>query len=384
MRFFLGKTRQDSSLLAAVLLVALTTTCVHASAETWHNIVVPEFGDADVMQWTQHDILPEPDAGEVRIRVLAASASFTDIMIRKGLYAELAEDPPFVPGYDLVGIVDKVGEGVERIRPGDRVADLSVWGAYTEYAIRPATHLVAVPEGVDAGEAVALILSYTTAYQLLYRAAELKPGHKILVHGASGAVGTALTQLAVLNDITVYGTASSKKQDYVAALGAMPIDYSTQDFVAVVDAATRGEGVDAAFDAISLDNFRRSYKVINDQGKLVTYGLYNASMSSTAGDSWGIISEFLSFQWQKLMWTWFGDAEKAVSFYSITSMRSDHPDWFAQDLAALFDLLKEGELKPAVWRRMPLEDAANAHKLIESRAVQGKIVLVTSLELPTE
>ena len=378
MRFFLSKIRHESSLLAVLLFVALTTNCVYANAETWHNIIVPEFGDADVMQWTQHNILPEPEAGEVRIRVLAASASFTDIMIRKGLYAELAEEPPFVPGYDLVGIVDKVGEGVTRIRPGDRVADLTVSGAYTEYAIRPETHLVAVPEGLDAGEAVALILSYTTAYQLLYRAADLKPDQKILVHGASGAVGTALTQLAVLNDITVYGTASTKKQDYVAALGATPIDYSTQDFVAVVDAATQGEGVDAAFDAISLDNFRRSYQVLDDQGKLVTYGLYNAAMSSTAGESWGIISEFLSFQWQKLMWTWFGDAEKEVSFYSITGMRSDHPDWFAQDLAALFDLLKKGEIKAAVWRRMPLKDAADAHKLIESRAVKGKIVLMTS------
>ncbi|MEP0203342.1 MAG: medium chain dehydrogenase/reductase family protein [Halioglobus sp.] len=374
----LSEIRRDNTFLAIILSITLSTFAAHAGAETWHSMVVPEFGDAQVMQWTQHKTLPEPAAGEVRIRVLAASASFTDIMIRKGLYAELGEEPPFVPGYDLVGIVDKVGEGVTRVRTGDRVADLTVWGAYTDYAIRPETHLVAVPEGVDSGEAVALILSYTTAYQLLYREADLKAGQTILVHGASGAVGTALTQLAVLNDITVYGTASTKKQDYVAALGATPINYSTQDFVTVVDKATQGKGVDAAFDAISLDNFRRSYRALGDQGKLITYGLYNASMSSAAGDSWGIISEFLSFQWQKLMWSWFGDADKTVSFYSITGMRGEHPDWFEHDLTTLFDLLKEGKLKAAIWRRMPLEDAAQAHTLIETRAVRGKIVLMTS------
>ncbi|MEP4485451.1 MAG: medium chain dehydrogenase/reductase family protein [Halioglobus sp.] len=378
MRPSLSGNRLYITFLTLILTIALSTVAVRAGAETWHSMVVPEFGDAQVMQWTQHKTLPEPDVGEVRIRVLAASASFTDIMIRKGLYAELGEEPPFVPGYDLVGIVDKVGEGVTRVRPGDRVADLSVWGAYTEYAIRPQTYLVPVPEGIDAGDAVALILSYTTAYQLLYREAGLQAGQTILVHGASGAVGTALTQLAVLNDITVYGTASTAKQDYVAELGAKPIDYTTQDFVAVVDAATKGKGVDAAFDAISLDNFRRSYQVLDDQGKLITYGLYNASMSSAAGKSWGIISEFLSFQWQKLMWSWFGDADKSVSFYSITGMRNEHPDWFEQDLTALFDLLKQGKLKAAIWRRMPLQDATQAHTLIETRAVRGKIVLMTS------
>jgi len=378
MRLSHNKIPKISGSAAFIFFVLLSTISMHIHATTWHNIIVPTFGDADVMQWTQHDALPEPAAGEVRIRVLAASASFTDIMIRKGLYAELGEEPPFVPGYDLVGVVDKVGEGVTRVRTGDRVADLTVWGAYTEYAIRPDTHLVAVPEGVDAGEAVALILSYTTAYQLLYRAAGAQPGQSILVHGASGAVGTALTQLAVLNGITVYGTASTKKQQFVKAMGAMPIDYSTQDFVTVIDAATDGRGVDAAFDAISLDNFRRSYQVLNERGKLITYGLYNASLSSAAGESWGIISEFLSFQWQKLMWSWFGDADKTVSFYSITGMRSEHPNWFAQDLTTLLDLLEQGKIKPAVWRRMPLKDAGEAHKLIEARTVQGKVILMTS------
>jgi NADPH:quinone reductase-like Zn-dependent oxidoreductase len=124
-----------------------------------------------------------------------------------------------------VGIVDKLGSGVTTLKPGQRVADLTVWGAYTEYALLPAENLVPVPPGVDAEDAVALILSYTTAYQMLYRIAEIKAGQSILIHGASGAVGTALAQLGKVSGLTMYGTASAGKQDYVRSLGVIPIAY---------------------------------------------------------------------------------------------------------------------------------------------------------------
>ena len=373
-------TRFTSMALCLWLVATATTFAGPASAndgeeDVWHRIVATEFGDRSVLQWEGISGLPAPAAGEVRIRVLAASASFTDVMVRKGLYAEISEKPPIVPGYDLVGVIDAVGAGVTDFKIGQRVADLSVWGAYTEYAVRPTTYLVPLPDSVDPVDAVSLILSYTTAYQMLHRVAEIQSGQRILVHGASGAVGSALTQLANLENVAVFGTASARKHDYVAALGADPIDYRSEDFVVEVGVRTGGKGVDAAFDAISLDNFKRSYETLTNDGILVTYGLYRSSLESEAGSMWSMAQEFIGFQWQKLMWSWFGAGERRVQFYSITQMREEHPDWFREDLGRLFNMLAEGSIDPQVWQVMPLEQATEAHRLIEEGEVRGKIVL---------
>ena len=346
------------------------------AAQSWQRIVLTEYGDSDVLTLETVQGLPPPGPDEVRIRVEAASASFTDVLVRKGLYGEVDEEPPLVPGYDLVGVIEAVGEGVEPALLGQRVADLSVWGAYTEYAIRPAKHLVPVPPDVDANEAVGLILSYTTAYQMLHRVASMTTGDTILVHGASGAVGSALTELANLEDIRVFGTASSAKHDYVRQRGALPIDYRSEDFVSVIAQQTDNKGVDAAFDAISLDNFKRSYEALGDNGALVTYGLYSASLAAGAGNIWSVASEFLAFQWQQFLWDWFPSEERSVTFYSITAMRAAHPDWFREDLSELMSLLADRKVSPRIWQVLPLSRASEAHELIESGVVEGKVVLV--------
>ena len=110
-------------------------------------------------------------------------------------------------------------------------------------------------------------------------------------------------------------------------------------------------------------------------GTLVTYGLYTTSANARAGQSLSLIREFLGFQWQKLRWAWFGEAGKRMVFYSITDMREQHPDWFREDLTALFDLVRRGQLAPSIWRTLPLSEAAQAHRMIESGEVRGKIVL---------
>ena len=115
----------------------------------YRQVVISEFGGPEMLRLVTRDTLPVPGPGEVRLRVLTASASFTDVMVRKGLYPEVSQEPPFPPGYDLVGIVDELGPGVDRFQVGDRVADLTVWGAYSEYAVRPAEGLVPVPVGLD-------------------------------------------------------------------------------------------------------------------------------------------------------------------------------------------------------------------------------------------
>ena len=347
----------------------------HSAADSYRQVVISEPGDADVLQLVETSPLPEPGPGEVRLRVLTASASFTDIMVRKGIYGGIDAELPYPPGYDLVGIVDAVGEGVSELQPGQRVADLTIWGAYTEYAIRPAAGLVALPDAIDSEEAVVLVLAYITAYQMLYRVADVQPQQRVLIHGASGAVGTALAQLGRVSGLTMYGTASTAKQDYVASLGVIPIDYKTEDFVARVLEETDGQGVDVVFDAIGLENFKRSYGLLKAQGLLVEYGLYQASLNSSGLD---LALEFIGWQWQELLWSWFPEEERRATFYSIADMRAEQPAWFQEDLASLFELLAEGNIQPRIWKTLPLEQAAEAHRLIESGQVQGKIVLRVS------
>jgi NADPH:quinone reductase-like Zn-dependent oxidoreductase len=342
-------------------------------AASYQHVVITEFGSADKLQLQQVPVMPEPGPGQIRVRVLTASASFTDIMVRKGLYPGVSAKPPFAPGYDLVGVVDKIGSDVSHLQIGQRVADLTVIGAYSEYVILPAHNVVALPAGLNDEEAVALILSYTTAYQMLYRIARVEAGQTILIHGASGAVGTALAQLGRVSGLKMYGTASASKHDYVRSLGVIPIDYRNEDFVARVQQETAMSGVDAAFDAISVDNFQRSYQSLAPNGRLVTYGFYLATRD---GDSMlTSATEFLRWSWQRLLWQWFPEAQKSAEFYSIADVREEHPDWFKDDLGTLFGMLSEGNIKPYIWAVRPLAEAAYAHRDIESGAVQGKIVL---------
>src|SRR5262245_65051110 len=186
--------------------------------------------------------LPNPRPGEVRLKMLAAGISYPDVMMRQGIHPE-ARRPPFTPGWDVVGTVDVLGEGVEAVLLGATVAALPIVGGYAEYLCLPATELVRVPPPLDPAEAVCLILNYVTAYQMLHRSAQAKPGETALVHGAAGGVGTALLQLARLHGTQTYGTASTGQLRTVESLGGHAIDYKRTDFLKEIRALPGG-GVD--------------------------------------------------------------------------------------------------------------------------------------------
>ncbi len=328
-------------------------------------MIITSFGGPEVLKIEDLAALPEPKFGEVRIKVLAAGAAFTDVMIRKGMYPDLKEKPPFPPGYDMVGVVDKLGEGATRFKAGQTVADLTVIGSYSEYICLPESQLIPVPEGLDPAEAVSLVLSYVTAYQLLHRIAKIKEGHRILVHGAAGAVGTAMLQLGKLLNLEMYGTASKPKQDVVAALGATPIDYKSGNWLDRIRALT-GDGVDAVFDPIGGESFRKSFHALRRGGILAAYGFYNAVM----GRGGSIPLDFIRLK----LWNLLPNG-RSTAFYSIGALRKKHPEWFTEDLTNLFNLLAQGKIKPVIAARLPLTEVKRAHELIETAAVQGKIVL---------
>lgn len=331
----------------------------------YKRIIITEFGGPEVLKVIEEPTLPEPKPGEVRVKVLVTSAAFTDVMIRKGMYRDVKEKPPFSPGYDMVGLVDKLGEGVTRFKVGQKVADLTVIGAYSEYICLPESRLTLVPDGLDPGEAVSLVLSYVTAYQMLHRIAKIKGSQRILVHGAGGAVGTAMLQLGKLLDLEMCGTASKSKHELIDRLGATPIDYKSENWVERVRNLT-GDGVDAVFDPIGGDHFRKSFSVIRRGGILVAYGFYNAVL----GKGGSIPFDFIRLN----LWNILPNG-RSTTFYSIGALRQKQPDWFSEDLTKLFRLLAQGKIKPIIAARMPLTEVRHAHELIETAGVQGKIVL---------
>ena len=332
---------------------------------SYKKIILEKYGGLEMLKLVEDDSLPEPEAGQVRIKVINTSANFTDIMIRKGKYPDVKENPPFSPGYDMVGIVDKCGQGANQFEIGQRVADMTVIGAYSEYICLPEENLVSVPEDLDSAEAVSLILSYVTAYQMLHRIAKVEEKQSVLVHGASGAVGTALLQLGNIYDLEMYGTASQKNHDIINNLGATPIDYRTQNFVDQIEKLT-DNGVKAVFDPIGGKHFNRSLKCLQSGGELVAYGFYNSVM----GKGGSPILDFIKL----FMWNILPNGKKA-QFYSIGSIRDKHPNWYKQDLKKLFELLAKGKIEPVIADHFPLEKAKKAHNLIENQSLQGKIIL---------
>jgi len=301
------------------------------------QIELRAFGGPEELHITTVANLPEPQAGEVRVRVLVTSAAFTDLMIRKGMYPDVKEKPPFVPGYDLVGVLDALGPGVGGWAVGDRVADLTTLGACSEYICLPAERLARFPGGISDEDALAMILSAVTPYQMLHRVAKVSKGQSILVQGAGGAVGTAMLQLAGDSGITAFGTDVAAKHDLIRQYGGKPIDSDTDDLEVAIGAAV-GDGVDAVFDPLGADSFSRSLHALRPGGMLVAYGF----MNEVLGRGGSIPLDFVKLK----LWDWLQNGH-ATAFYSIGAMRRSHPEWFKEDLAMLFALLAKGRFDPA-------------------------------------
>lgn len=323
------------------------------------------FGGPEELDLETVATLPDPKNGEVRVRVLVTSAAFTDVMIRKGMYPDIGETPPFVPGYDMVGVIDALGPDVIGWAIGDRVADLTTLGAYSQYICLPAERLARVPDGVSDEDALAMILSGVTAWQLLHRVARVQTGQSVLIHGAGGAVGTAMLQLAQNAGVTAFGTDIAAKHDLIRQYGGMPIDAETRDLEAAITAVV-GTGVDAAFDALGGDSFPRSLHALRPGGMLVAYGF----MNEVLGRGGSIPLDFLKLK----LWDWLPNGH-TTAFYSIGAMRRSHPEWFKEDLATLLAMLAGGRFDPAVTEVMPLSEVRRAHERIEAGDVQGKLVM---------
>jgi NADPH2:quinone reductase len=340
------------------------------------TIVVTRYGGPEVLTVAEQEC-SAPTRGQVRVKVLAAGVSLPDVLAREGIHPETPRTP-YTPGWDLVGIVDQIGEGVSGFELGQMVAAMPISGCYAQYVCLPQRKFFPVPAGLDPAEAVAVVLNYITAYQMLYRSTKVEPGQRVLVHGASGGVGTALLQLGRLVGVEMYGTCSAQAAEVVKGLGATPINYRNCDFVKEIRRLT-GDGVDLVFDGIGGDNLWRSREALCEGGRVVVYGfqakLRGGRMASDPPSGRHPIRESVILGWYILR-NRFLPGRKSMVPYSIQWLMRLKPAWFRDDLLTLFDLLQQKKIKPLIAQRLPLCQAGHAHELLGRGGVIGKIVLI--------
>jgi NADPH2:quinone reductase len=316
---------------------------------------VTEFGETDVLEITEADE-PEPREGQVRIEVKAAGINFADIMQRRGHY-QGGPEPPYTPGMEVAGVIDAVGEGVNR-EEGEAVVSLVNGGGYAEYAIADARGLLDVPGDLSFEEAAGFPVQWLTAHNCLHEWGGLEEGETVLIHAAAGGVGSAAVQLADEAGAEIIGTASTEEKLAMAEdLGLdHPVQYTEEDFVDRVNEITDGEGVDLVLDGIGGDTSDRSLDALTSFGRMVSFG-------AAAGEPGRPNTADLLF------------GNKKVIGYHLGRALNEKPMKVMGAVPELTQLLGDGTLEVQVGHTFDLEDAAEAHQFIEDRKSSGKVVL---------
>jgi len=323
---------------------------------TMHAVEVRSLGDPSVLEWRARDE-PAPGAGEVAIRVTQTGVNFADVQARRGAYHG-GQQPPFVPGLDCTGTIVALGDGVDALRVGQRVAAFPPSGSYAELVVAPATTTYPLDPAISDDDAASLLM-LVTAYNVLTLAGRLAPGESVLVHAGAGGVGSTAIQIArALGAGTIFATAGSEEKCAVArAAGAgVAIDYRREDFAARVLAATNGRGVDLILDSVAGDVFTAGLTALAPFGRLVAFG----NASGTPG----------TVRTNELH-----PSNRAVIGYSSGSYRKLRPAALRPAAEASLRLVAEDKVHVIIGARFPLRAAAEAHRLVESRTGHGKVIL---------
>ena len=316
---------------------------------------VHKYGGPEVL--TIDDIpVPEPKAGEARVKIEAIGVNFIDIYQRTGLYPI---QTPFTLGSEGAGVVDAVGPGVTEVRKGDRVAYSMVIGAYAEFAVVPAWRLASVPVNVDAKSAACLMLQGMTAHYLTHSTYALKKGETVLVHAAAGGVGLLLSQMAKQLGANVIGTVSTEaKAQLVKEAGAdHVILYTQSDFLAEVKKLTDNRGVNVVYDSVGQTTFDKSLDCLKPRGYLVLFGQSSGPVPPFDPAKLGAKgSLFLT--------------RPSLAHYTLNR------DELLQRADDLFNWTASGKLKLRIERTFSLANAAEAHRALEGRKTTGKVILL--------
>jgi NADPH:quinone reductase-like Zn-dependent oxidoreductase len=316
---------------------------------------------------------PTPGAGQVRVRVKAAGLNFAEVMARQGLYPD-APKTPFVAGYEAAGIIDAVGEGVTKLSVGMRVMAMSRFGAHADTLVTSAQLVVPMPDAMTFEEGAATPVNYLTAYHMLFRVANFRPKSKVLIHMAAGGVGIAALQLCrTVPGVVTFGTASASKHDAIRAQGCdHPIDYHSVDYGDEIRRLTDGKGVDIILDALGGKDWKKGIELLRPAGLLIAFGFANMA-SGDRKNYFNLISQAVQIP----LFTPLGmmDSNRGVAGVNIGHLW-DELDMLNEELAAVMELYVAGKIKPQVSDVVKFENAAEAHRIIQSRKNVGKVVLV--------
>jgi NADPH2:quinone reductase len=318
-------------------------------------IRVHEYGGAEVLRY--EDVpLPEPGAGEVRVKIEAAGVNYIDVYFRTGLYSSQL---PFIIGQEAAGTVEAVGPGVSDLKPGDRVAYATQVGAYAEAAVIPAGKLVPVPDGMDIRLAAASMLQGMTAHYLSHSTYPLGPGDTALVHAAAGGVGLLLVQVAKRRGARVIGTVSTDEKARLAReAGADEVILYTQaDFEAETRRLTGGKGVNVVYDSVGQATFDKSLNCLKPRGTMVLFG-------QSSGPVAPLNPQVLNAKGSIFL------TRPSLGHYV-----ADRAE-LLQRAGDLFAWIAAGQLSVRVDQVFPLSAAAEAHRYLEGRKTRGKVVLV--------
>ncbi len=335
-------------------------------------VVLVRYGVAERAFEVRELPTPEPAPGQVRIAVEAFGLNYADTSARQGMYQD-APPIPCVIGYEVVGRVEAVGEGVDAPAVGTRVTALTRFGGYATNAVTDARAVVPIPDGMDVGVAVALPTQYGTAYHCAEEMVRLHPGDHVLVHAAAGGVGTALVQLCKRRGCIIYGTAGSEdKLAYLRGLGVdYPINYRTADFADVVRRIRGRDGLDVIFDSLGGAAVRKGLKLLAAGGRMVCLG----AASRVTGNPQILhdIPFALSFGFPHPIPLLIHS--KSIIGVNMLRLSDQRPLALKRCLDAVVRLTLNGELQPTVGGRFSVKEIAKAHAFLEGRASIGKVVV---------
>lgn len=335
------------------------------------QIVTTTNGGIDVLKIEEKpDLKPSP--GEVLIRVQAAGLNFADILARQGLYPD-APKKPCVMGYEVSGIVESLGDGVDQALHGKAVVALTRFGGQSELVVVNSNQIFEKPDSLSFEQAAAIPVNYLTAYALLAVMGSLQPGEAVLIHNAGGGVGLAALDIAKRLSAITYGTASPGKHEFLRQRGLdHPIDYRNEDWLEVLKKLTDDRGVELVIDPIGGGHWKKSYQALRSTGRLGMFGISAASADGFRGKL-----EMAKAAWQTPWFHPFGLLNKNKGVFGLNLGHMWHErekvaDW----MKTILDGVKEGWIRPHVDKSFPFDQVGAAHAYMEARKNIGKVVLV--------
>jgi NADPH2:quinone reductase len=317
-------------------------------------ILVHEFGGPEVLKLEEVPA-PKPGAGQVLVRIHAAGVNPYDTYMRAGTYS-VKPPLPYTPGSDAAGTIETVGAGVTKVKPGDRVYTAkTLSGCYAEFALAQEDQVHALPAKISFAQGAGVWVPYGTAYHGLYHSAQARAGETVLIHGASGGVGTAAAQMAHAMGLIVFGTASTQKgRELVLREGAHQVfDHSKPEYREEIMKATGGRGVDIILEMLANVNLAHDTKLLATRGRVIVIG-NRGEVTINARELMGRRASIRAFT----LWIITPDEEKEIH-------------------AGLLAGMESGTLRPVVGKEIPLAEAARAHKEILEPGAAGKVVLVS-------